>query len=439
MATLSVTNTFSNGTVADAPQVNTNFNDIVDYINDRNDGTEDWEICNVTATAAAAMTISSNQATTEVTINNTATDGDPVLKWNLSGTTQFALGVDDGASDVLKLGTTAIGTGTIMTIESGGDIGIGTTDPDGILHLDNGTSNTVLVMEKDATTVAKIEFHSVGAEVGSVFCSASEDIHIQNITQDQDIFLEVNDGGVNQTIMKCNGDTSAVQFRDGLVGAPSISFLNDVDSGFYLVGANNVGLSLGGSLEYDFTSSRLSVLIDGSAATPAIVLGADEDTGLFRATANEFSIAAGGVESARFDNVSVQFKDGAAATPSIRFISDPDTGIFSEAANQIGFAAAGVRSVIITSAAIQLASGSVTVPSLTFISDPDSGFYSPSADIIAITTGGVRSGQFEDPADLSATETALSLYDKDNAALQQVTVGAADSGGSGFKVLRIPN
>jgi hypothetical protein len=39
----------------------------------------------------------------------------------------------------------------------------------------------------------------------------------------------------------------------------------------------------------------------------------------------------------------------------------------------------------------------------------------------------------------TAGETALLLYDVDNAAIQRVTVGAANSGGSGYKVLRIPN
>jgi len=42
-------------------------------------------------------------------------------------------------------------------------------------------------------------------------------------------------------------------------------------------------------------------------------------------------------------------------------------------------------------------------------------------------------------ADATAANTRLSVYDVDNAALERVSVGAADSGGSGFKVLRIPN
>jgi hypothetical protein len=57
--------------------------------------------------------------------------------------------------------------------------------------------------------------------------------------------------------------------------------------------------------------------------------------------------------------------------------------------------------------------------------------------LINLKVGG--SGRFQiDPAP-AAGETAMYLYDADNATLERVTVGAADSGGAGFKVLRIPN
>lgn len=39
----------------------------------------------------------------------------------------------------------------------------------------------------------------------------------------------------------------------------------------------------------------------------------------------------------------------------------------------------------------------------------------------------------------TAADTGLMVYDVDNATLERVTVGAADSGGVGFKLLRIPN
>ena len=45
--------------------------------------------------------------------------------------------------------------------------------------------------------------------------------------------------------------------------------------------------------------------------------------------------------------------------------------------------------------------------------------------------------RFDDSS--TATHTRFFVYDVDNGQLERVTVGAADSGGAGFKVLRIPN
>jgi Phage T7 tail fibre protein len=52
-------------------------------------------------------------------------------------------------------------------------------------------------------------------------------------------------------------------------------------------------------------------------------------------------------------------------------------------------------------------------------------------------TGGVESMRFD--GSTVSGQTRMMLYDVDNATLERVTVGAADSGGTGYKVLRIPN
>ena len=66
------------------------------------------------------MELTSNNATTNFVIDNTAGDGDPQLAFALSGVRKFTWGVDDGDSDKLKLGTTAPGTSTFITIDSAG-------------------------------------------------------------------------------------------------------------------------------------------------------------------------------------------------------------------------------------------------------------------------------------------------------------------------------
>jgi hypothetical protein len=74
-----------------------------------------------THAADTSLSLGGAGSTTGLIINNTAGDGDPFLAFALSGTAKFTMGVDDGASDVFKIGTTAIGTGTIMTI-TGDDV-----------------------------------------------------------------------------------------------------------------------------------------------------------------------------------------------------------------------------------------------------------------------------------------------------------------------------
>jgi len=116
MSQLTITNSFTAGTLIQSAQVNTNFTDISTIWNAHDAGTDAWQNVVVTATAANPVQISSNQSTTEVSINNTATDGDPILSFELGGTAAFTVGVDDGDGDKFKIGTTAIGTSTSITI-----------------------------------------------------------------------------------------------------------------------------------------------------------------------------------------------------------------------------------------------------------------------------------------------------------------------------------
>lgn len=80
--------------------------------------------------------------------------------------------------------------------------------------------------------------------------------------------------------------------------------------------------------------------------------------------------------------------------------------------------------------------GTAGAPSIRF-TDADTGLFEQAAGNVAISAQGTERARFD--ATAVATQTALLLFDVDNGALERVTVGAADSGGAGFKVLRIPN
>ena len=79
----------------------------------------------LTHTADVSLTLATAGSTTGLIVNNTATDGDPYLSWALSGTQTFTMGIDDGESDYLKIGTTAVGTSTVFTLDSSGNLTVG--------------------------------------------------------------------------------------------------------------------------------------------------------------------------------------------------------------------------------------------------------------------------------------------------------------------------
>ena len=62
---------------------------------------------------------SSSSSADGVDINNTST-GDPVIEFQLAGTSKFVMGVDNSDSDKFKIGTTAVETSTCLTIDSTG-------------------------------------------------------------------------------------------------------------------------------------------------------------------------------------------------------------------------------------------------------------------------------------------------------------------------------
>ena len=104
----------------------------------------------LTHAADTSLALGGAGSTTGLIINNTAGDGDPFLAFALSGTQTFTMGIDDGDGDAFKIGTSAMGTDTRLSIGSGGDFTVNTdtatftsansTDP--LLIIKNTTSDT---------------------------------------------------------------------------------------------------------------------------------------------------------------------------------------------------------------------------------------------------------------------------------------------------------
>lgn len=82
--------------------------------------------------------------------------------------------------------------------------------------------------------------------------------------------------------------------------------------------------------------------------------------------------------------------------------------------------------------------GSTSRPAFSFSGDPDTGLYSVAANTIGVATAGDAVPRLQIDANENADETAL-LVSVAGAAVIRVSVGAVDSGGAGFRLLRVPN
>lgn len=256
----------------------------------------------------------------------------------------------------------------------------------------------------------------------------------------------------------------------GVIGAsatPALAF-GDGDTGFYESADDTLFISVAGSDRWRIEGNSFYAVSDtynprirsqSSSSLPTIIpQSSDTDTGLAATGSDVISVYAGGVEMIQFKETGVSTTDqviiypsgaaGATTTPALAF-GDGDTGFYESADDVFRLSVGGsnrytFRSTVFDGSTDTFSidvstAASSTNPTYSFKGDEDTGLSKASADNPCIVAGGLEAARFEDPADLAAGETSLWIYDDDNATLEQVTVGAADSGGSGFKVLRIPN
>lgn len=120
------------------------------------------------------------------------------------------------------------------------------------------------------------------------------------------------------------------------------------------------------------------------------------------------------------------------------FATRPTAGNLWEGYVAGGGLAGSPTSIIKDTGVALFGDGSVSLPGIAFSSDTNTGLFRVGADQFDLVIGGVTGARMNAPAD---GETAILLRRNvgGTLTLQRVSMGAADSGGSGFKVLRVPN
>ena len=140
-----------------------------------------------------------------------------------------------------------------------------------------------------------------------------------------------------QVISGAKSFASKILLSNGSASAPSLCFIDDEDTGFYKIGANNIGFSANGVKQWDFAVTYLTAGLSNGAmlgnvnstyTTPSISPHRDDiDTGMGSGVSNSYSLIAGGIEIIRghTTHATIKAQDGAvtpATNGSIAFYLD---------------------------------------------------------------------------------------------------------------------
>lgn len=149
--------------------------------------------------------------------------------------------------------------------------------------------------------------------------------------------------------------TGGLPFRgiNGTAGAPTFSFTNDTDIGMYRFGADDLGFATGGTLRLDISTTAVTSTLpwqgpSGSAGSPSLSFSGDPNTGIYSAGADQLGLTTGGTVRLTVSTTSFTGtlpwlgQDGSNTAPALSFSSDPNTGMFRYGTDAIGFATGGV-------------------------------------------------------------------------------------------------
>ena len=243
-------------------------------------GTATLATVDINAGAIDGVTIGTNAVVTDLRVDNLQLNGNTFASTDTNGN--------------IVLDPNGAG---IISIPNPAKVGIGTTVADGLLHLDNGTVNTYMVLEKDADTAAGFLFHEAGNEKASIVYGADQHLLIKHDESDMDIIFTVNDGGSSTEMMRIDADvarvgigtatpsdllhvkgtgtTSTLIESTGASGSGRVELRNDQGANSF-GRVETFGASASGNL-FGITKANRTYVYAGGSASTGLSLGTETD------------------------------------------------------------------------------------------------------------------------------------------------------------------
>ena len=201
------------------------------------------------STGKAVLAVDGSHANgTEIQIDNSATDGDAFLSFQLSGTSKFTMGVDDGDSDVFKIGTTAIGSGTMFVLDTSSNISLSNND--------SGVSNTIFGKNAGDTDGGGDLNVFIGELAGG--SGTQTDNCDGNVGVGYNVLNDLTEGFYNVAIGSGAGATLTTGVRNIAIGYAALDAADGAESDNIAIGSGAMGACDQGS--------HLSADIDSNVA-----------------------------------------------------------------------------------------------------------------------------------------------------------------------------
>lgn len=166
-----------------------------------------------------------------------------------------------------------------------------------------------------------------------------------------------------------------VQLADGTVLLPSLTYTNDLNTGLYRIGADNIGVTAGGAKVLDIATTGLSVV--GTTTSSGAILASATTDATTKDTGSIITEGGIGVEKAIFAGTSIT------ATTSV---------ITDTIAEKTLDAGVTIDGVVLSDSSVALADGLVSDLAIKLGADANNGIYGVSDTQLGIAVEGVLVG-----------------------------------------------
>lgn len=319
-----------------------------------NAGSYRWYIAN--STNAALVPNTANAFDLGTSTNRVAT----TFSVNINNSEAITTGTVNASSgviaDAIQTRTTSsalsfrTGTGyaTRVTIDSSGNLGVGTSSPSTRLDV-SGVVKSLGVSLSDfngTANPANPSLHFTNETNTGIY---REKANYMSLVAGGQKGLSVDSTSGVALLLVGNGDPVS-RFHvadDRFTSVSGITLGTDLNSFVQLYRSGNKTLTV---------NDRITTVSNGSALSPAYTVGGDSNTGIFSPGPDTWAVSTGGVERFRISS------DGTVT----------------------------ISNVIVNNSTSAISSGSATAPAYSFGDDLNTGMFNPGADLLAISTGGVE-------------------------------------------------